>query len=396
MSRKGSDLIIHLHDRLSARGGADRHLWGILEQLQAHAPTELLVGWDDSSLPEAERACVGPWSRLKGLERGGLSQRGGEAACQKLQKALNASNSAVIHVHNIMDPGLLNIATATGRALLTIQDHRYFCPGLGKLKSSGVICSEVMGEVCLECFEDTDYGRRLLALTRARLQAAASMRLVLVLSKYMAVELLAAWQAEGLIHPPIEVLPPFVHGLQPLARPSPGEYHLLASRLVERKGVRQALAVARLTELPLLVAGDGALRSEVEQAAFESGGRVRYVGWADRDKLSRLLAGARSLWMPSLWAEPFGIAGLEALAAGVPVVASRVGGVPEWLDQGHIGFLIPPGDVEGLADAARRLERDPSMAEEMGRAGAARVAQKYAPGPLMLKLNKFYNQAGSA
>jgi glycosyltransferase involved in cell wall biosynthesis len=156
--------------------------------------------------------------------------------------------------------------------------------------------------------------------------------------------------------------------------------------LVKRKGVDQALAAARLLDLPLWIAGDGPLRQRVERAALESDGKVRYVGWADRRGMARLLAGARSLWLPSLWAEPFGIAGLEALAAGVPVVASRVGGVAEWLDNGVSSFLVPPGEVGALAAAARRLETEPGLAAEMGRAGAGRVARDFAPGLLMDEL----------
>lgn len=391
MSHKSFGLVVHLHDRLSARGGADRHLWGLLDELQPDLPTELLVGWDDGSLPESEKTSIGPWSRLKGLERSGLNQRGGEAARQRLQQALTQRNPALIHVHNVMDPQLLQMTALTGLSLLTIQDHRYFCPGPGKLRPDGAICRQVMSEACLDCFDDADYGRMLLALTRARLRAAAKMCQVLVLSNYMAGELLAAWRAEAMKPTRIKVLPPFVHGLQPAPRIGSGDYHLLASRLVERKGVRKALTAARSLELPLWVAGDGSMRAEVEQAALESGGRVRYVGWADREKLARLLAGARSLWLPSLWAEPFGIAGLEALSAGVPVVASGVGGIPEWLDNGHAGFLVPPGDVKGLVHAARRLEQDHGLAAGMGRAGAERVKKDFAPGPLMNRLKEFYN-----
>ena len=395
MSPKSFGLVVHLHDRLSARGGADRHLWGVLDELQPDLATELLVGWDDDSLPKSEKASIGPWSRLKGLERGGLNQRGAEAARQRLQQALAQRNPTVIHVHNVMDPQLLQVAALTGPSLLTIQDHRYFCPGPGKLWPDDAICRQVMSEACLDCFDDADYGRMLLALTKARLRAAAKMCQVLVLSNYMAGELLTAWRAEGMKPPRIKVLPPFVHGLQPMPRMGPGDYHLLVSRLVERKGVRKALTAARSLELPLWVAGDGTMRAEVEQASLESGGRVRYVGWADREKLARLLAGARSLWLPSLWAEPFGIAGLEALSVGVPVVASRVGGIPEWLDNGRDGFLVPPGDVKELVRAARRLEQDHGLAAEMGRAGAERVAQEFASGPLMKKLKEFYSQVAS-
>jgi len=394
LTLSGNGLVVHLQDRLSARGGADRNLLGVLEQLQDIVPTRLLVGRDDGSLTEHERANIGPWKLVKGLARGGLKKRGSEAARRKLKTALAELNPSLVHLHNIMDPSLIEMASATGPSVITIQDHRLFCPGLGKLKPNGAICRDALGPVCLTCFKDDDYGRRLLALTEARLRAAAKMQAVLVLSRYMADELKAAWQKQGLVPPPLEVVPPFVHGFQPLLPQGSGGYHLLACRLVERKGLRVALAAARRVAMPLVVAGDGPLRKEMRQAARDSGGQVRYLGWADREDMARLLAGARSLWLPSLWAEPFGIVGLEALAVGVPVVASRVGGVHDWLDDGRSGFLTPPGDAEALASAARRLEKEPSLAQEMGRAGASRVARDFKPGPLMEKLRETYEQAG--
>jgi glycosyltransferase involved in cell wall biosynthesis len=397
LSAKNSYLILHLHDRLSALGGADRHLLGVLDRLQGEVSTHLLIGRDDESLPQEEKARIGPWGLLKGLARSGLNKRGQKAALRRLETALSQNDPAVIHLHNIMDPALLDLAAASGVAVITIQDHRFYCPGLGKLKPAGEIClSNSLDKSCLDCFDDADYGMRLLALTKARLRAAAGMQAVLVLSRYMAEELRAAWQAVGTAPPPIQVIPPFMHNFSPLPRPSPGGYHLMASRLVERKGVEVALASAKLVDKPLWIAGDGPLRGQVEQAALQSGGKVRYVGWAGRQEMARLLAGARSLWLPSLWAEPFGIAGLEALAAGLPVLASRVGGVAEWLDDGVSGFLVPPGDVEALATAARRLEGEPGLAGEMGRAGAARAARDFAAGPLMGQLIQVYNQLRTA
>jgi len=353
------------------------------------------VGRDDGSLPPAERALLGSWTRVKGLDRGGLRQRGALAAQRRLEKALAQRGRALLHLHNIMDPCLLRTAAATRPALLTVQDHRFFCPGRGKLKPDGRICRQVLGEACLDCFNDADYGRRLLSLTRARLRAAAEMDKVLVLSRYMARELLAAWGAEGLPAPPVEVLPPFVHGFEPLPRKASGGYHLLASRLVGRKGVRVALEAARLTNLPLWVAGDGPLRGEVENAALKSRGRVRYVGWVHRAGLARLLAGARSVWLPSLWAEPFGIIGLEALTAGSPVVASRVGGVGDWLIDGENGFFAKPGLSEGLARAALALEKRPVLAGRMGLAGAAMVAQRFSRRKLMERLIIIYKEIWS-
>ncbi len=379
--------VLFLHDRLSARGGADRHLLGVLDHLQGRAETLLAVGYDDGSLPPAERPTVGSWVRVKGLERSGLRPRGGRAALVRLERVAAEFAPAVIHINNVMDPALLQRAAELAPTVMTVQDHRLFCPGRGKLTPEGAICTRVMGRRCRECFEDQDYGRRMLELTRERLAALAGMARVLVLSGYMAGELVAA----GVGPEKVEVLGPMVHGLAAGGSGGVGEYHLLAGRLVESKGVRVALAAAGLgVGARLVIAGDGPLAEEVARRARASGGRIQYVGWADRRQMARLLAGALSLWLPSLWAEPFGITGLEALSLGRPVVASAVGGVGDWLEHGAGGLLVPPGDAAALAAAARRLEDDRDLARRMGAAGREMVGRRFAAGPLMERLVMLY------
>ena len=101
---------------------------------------------------------------------------------------------------------------------------------------------------------------------------------------------------------------------------------------------------AQLAQLHPALAGTGPLRETVSRAGAE------VLGWVDHARLAGLYRRARALLFPPRWQEPFGIAGLEALAFGVPVVAWRSGGVAEW----HPGPLLAWGDAEGLA---ARLER---------------------------------------
>lgn len=382
--------VLHLHERLSARGGAERHLLCLLKHQQGRCRTLLAVGFDDGSLPPEERAAIGPWQRVKGLARRGLRPRGEQAARRRLAQVIAEFAPDLIHAHNLMDPALLELAASAAPTVMTVQDHRLFCPGRGKLTAGGLPCSQPMGPHCLACFEQADYGRRMLGLTRRRLAALEGLARVLVLSRYMAGQLALA----GVDPARLAVLPPPLD--LPLAQPvSQRGFHLLAGRLVGRKGVGQALAAAKLLKhpLPLLVAGDGPLAGEVARAAQASGGRLRFEGWADRARMSRLLAGAASLWLPSLWAEPWGIVGLEALARETPVVGARVGAVPEWLLEGEHGHLVPPGDAPALARAADRLAGDPQKARRMGRAGRAWVARHMKREDLMERLGEVYQQA---
>lgn len=351
------------------------------------------MGHDDKTLPPGERPSLGPWQRVKGLDAKGLSGRGLFAARRRLGEFLRQESPDLIHLQNILSPDLISEAVKHAPTVVTVQDHRFFCPGRGKLTAGGEPCHRVMGEECLACFDDQDYGRRLLELTQRRLEALALAKLVLVLSDYMARELDQAWRAHSIKPPCLEVLPPLVHGLDnaPPAS-SPGGYHLMACRLVKAKGVETALEAQKLLEhpLPLVLAGRGSLEDEVAARAARSRGGLRFAGWANRREMAGLLAGARSLWLPSLWAEPFGIVGLEAFYLAKPVLASRVGGVEQWLSPGRGGLLLEPGDAAGLARAADRLAADPELAKQMGRAGRRVWEENYRPQALMPRLEGLY------
>lgn len=265
----------------------------------------------------------------------------GAAPAPELEEVARAFDPHVIHVHTVVNPAVLEWA-ADRAALITVQDHRYFCPTRGKWTATGRICAEPMSATaCAACFDDDGYFRDVYALTAARLAAIRRMRII-VLSAYMKAEL----QAVGIPSEQLAVVPPFVHGLDPAARADGPPCVLFVGRLSPTKGPIEAAEAWRLSgvDLPMVVAGAGPMRQGLEKRGAE------VLGWIGHDRLSGLYRRAAALIMPSRWQEPFGIAGLEALTMGTPVVAWRSGGVPEW----HPGDgLVAWGDVAGLALALR-------------------------------------------
>ena len=120
--------------------------------------------------------------------------------------------------------------------------------------------------------------------------------------------------------------------------------------------------------------GDGPDRSAAEWLAHDLGiqSRVHFLG--KQERVNELLPLADLLLMPSEL-ESFGLAALEAMACKVPSIATRVGGVPELIDDGETGLLYEVGDVDGMAEGALSLLRRPRAAEAMRDAGR-RAAQK--------------------
>ncbi len=133
--------------------------------------------------------------------------------------------------------------------------------------------------------------------------------------------------------------------------------------------------------------------AELRRLAAPLGGRIRFLGPVDNLRLPALLADAGVLAMPSLWHEPFGIPVIEAMAAGLPVVASEAGAFPETVVPGETGMLVPRGDGEALAAALARLLADGGLRQRLGEAGHARVRERFTWDRQVERLETLYLEA---
>jgi glycosyltransferase involved in cell wall biosynthesis len=154
-----------------------------------------------------------------------------------------------------------------------------------------------------------------------------------------------------------------------------------AARLEEQKGhavLLDALADLRRRDHDFVcaLAGDGSLRQPLERRAAELGlaERVHFLGRLD--DVGPLLLAADAVVLPSLW-EGLPLILLEALARARPVVASAAGGVPDVIEDGVTGRLVPPGDAGALADALESVHGRPDAALKLGRGGQQRVLDGY-------------------
>ena len=143
--------------------------------------------------------------------------------------------------------------------------------------------------------------------------------------------------------------------------------------------LRAAALIERRFDQPVHVAycGDGPALPDFRRTAEELGLR-RFHFLGRRGDVPDLLGSAAVAVVPSHWAEAFGLTVVEAMAAGVPVVASAVGGIPELVDEGVTGLLVPPADPEALATAVERLLRDPAARAAMGAAGREVAHRRFA------------------
>jgi glycosyltransferase involved in cell wall biosynthesis len=254
----------------------------------------------------------------------------------------------------------------------------------------------------LDGFQRHGGGLRVRALRRVRDLALRRAARVVCPSAYLAA-LAAGWgvrQERLVVVPnPAPALPELAAAEEVRARLGlgPGERVLVsAGRLNAQKALHVALeALARLEGVSLVLAGDGELRDALAARAGELGldVRVRFAGSLPRVEVLALFRAADAVLLSSAW-ENFPHVLVEALAVGTPVVATRVGGVAEIVEDGVSGLLVPAGDPEALADAAGRLLADAGLHERL-RAGTAGSVARFAPEPVYERLEAVLEEAAA-
>jgi glycosyltransferase involved in cell wall biosynthesis len=396
-------MVLFLHNRYRTTGGEERVVEDLLWLVREH------LG-EDAELLARDSATLGRGGAALGLLRGGL-------APEEVARAVRLTGARVVHAHNL-HPALgwraLAAARAAGaRVVLHLHQYRLVC-AIGVCFTRGAECTRCHGRdtlpgVRLNCRgslpEAAAYGAAL-ALWQRRLVEQAD---AVVVPSVFARERLRALGAP-LDWERVHVLPPPVRVVAAESAAASGGYALVVSRLAPEKGVDVAIDACRMAGIALVVAGDGPERSVLEARAREGEvrggevrggevrrgevrggevrrGEVRFLGHVDDARLAALRAEAAIALAPSRSAETFGLAAAEAMAAGLPVVASRAGALPELVDEQG---LVPAGDVEALAEAIGRLAGD----RETAATGLERVRTLCGPEAVAGRLAEVYDAAG--
>ncbi|BAV64961.1 glycosyltransferase family 4 protein [Sphingobium cloacae] len=154
--------------------------------------------------------------------------------------------------------------------------------------------------------------------------------------------------------------------------PAKGGYFAFAGRFVPEKGLDILLEAARMAQVPVHVAGPAGC----DPAPLVRQG-VPATITRDADMLAQVYRGARALVVPSLWFETFAIVAAEAMAHGVPVIASRIGALTDTVREGETGLHFRPGDAADLARQLRRMWDDPQLCRALGKAAYADVQSRF-------------------
>ncbi|MEE9274883.1 MAG: glycosyltransferase family 4 protein, partial [bacterium] len=182
--------------------------------------------------------------------------------------------------------------------------------------------------------------------------------------------------------------------------PAPARHILALGRLTPEKGFQHLIEALPHIEAPtvLEIGGDGPYAEELRRLAARAPERhtVLFSGAIPRGRISEAFARARVAAVPSIWPEPFGIVGLEAMAHGLPAVAFDVGGIRDWLADGETGALVPRKDIPALARALDAYLSDPGLAQRHGAAGREAVRKRFLPERHISRLLEVFEEAAGA
>ncbi|MFB6392955.1 glycosyltransferase [Polymorphospora lycopeni] len=405
--------VLHVNKFLYRRGGAEGYLLDVADLQRAAGDEVAYFGMrhpdNEPGLPYERH--FPPYLELDPAPRG-LRPRTAAAARmvwspasrRGLARVIDDFRPDVVHLHNIyhqLSPSVLAAARSAGvPCVLTMHDYKLACPSYQLLDRGGICDACVTGGPLTaarrRCKDGSLAASGLLAVEswlHRRLRAYDPVAAFVSPSRFLA----DVMRRAGVYPDRLRVVNHFVDLTGLPAKSTPGGGVVYAGRLAAEKGVDTLVeaAAALPPGVPVDVAGDGPVRPMLEELARRvAPGRVRFHGRLDKARLHELVRAAGVVAVPSRWHENQPLSVLEAFACGVPVVGTDLGGLPELVEPGVDGEIVPADDPAALAAALTSVLADPDRALAMGRAGRQRIERDFPPAAHLRRLREIY--AGAA
>ena len=304
----------------------------------------------------------------------------------------------VVHVHNLYPLFSPSVLVSLRRAgipiVMTVHNHLHTCPNLDHLRN-GEICESCVGGREYHCVLHNCRSNRIESAGYALRSATArifrlftdNVTVVIALNEFARERLIAA----GFPADNVTVLPNMVEIAETPADPRSGEYVVYSGRMSPEKGVSTLLESARLTpEIPIRLLGDG---PSYEKHRADAPPNAEFVGRLSADQVEKAYRAARMMVVPSRWFEGCPLVISEGMSYGLPVIASRIGGLPELVDDGVTGCLFEPGNVEELAQKMTEIWSDPARSAKMGAAGREKAEREFGEAIHWNRLKAIYDEA---
>lgn len=403
--------ILHVNKFLYRRGGAEAYMLDVarMQEDAGHDVAFFSMQHTENLASRYERwfptqvEFEPPPTSLRGKVDGAGRLLWSRSAERGMDAVLRAFRPDLVHLHNVyhqLSPSILRpVRRRRVAAVMTLHDYKLACPTYRFLDH---------GEICEACVPRRFWEPILRRCNGGSLAASALNAVELTAHTYGRAYapvgifacpsrfLLGRMEAARVYPTRLRWIPNFVDVPAITPKQRPGGPAVFAGRLSREKGVDLLIrAVASAPDLELDVAGDGPARPDLDRLTAELGvgDRVRFHGRLAAEPLHELLRGCAVATVPSRWNENMPLSVLEAFAAGLPVVGTDLGGVPELIEPGVDGEIVPANDPARLAEALTSFTSDPERALAAGRAGRAKAEREFAPDLHMERLDLLYQEA---
>lgn len=389
------------------RGGADKYFLELCELLQSQGIEVAKFCMDHpDNLPDKysrwfvsnvdfTQFRLNHWWRYLGRMMWSFEAR------RKFSRLLDEFKPDLVHLHNIyhqISPSILPVAKKRGiPVVMHVHDYKLICPNY-KLLDRGKICHYPAGQYWW-CFwhkaHKNSYLKSLLVTLEMYLHHRVldvyqkNIDLYLTPSQFVKDELVKY----GFPAAKIKVLYHFLETDKFKSDYQLGDYFVYLGRLDIEKGVDTLLhAMTKITDARLKIIGFGPEYKNLQALSkkLKLSGRVQFLGPKHDDELKKIVAQSYAIVAPSKWYEVFGLVILEAAALGKAVIASRIGGIPEALQEGKTAMLFQYDSAADLADKLNWALNHPTAIEAMGRAGRQFVEQNFTPAKHWQGLKSIY------
>jgi glycosyltransferase involved in cell wall biosynthesis len=372
--------LLFVHERIGALGGAEANVLVTADELQRRGHTVALAHGRGTNLGEPE------WRGVFST-RFAVDEAAGPAA---VGHALAQFQPDVVFMHKFSDPAVLDALLVSDRPVVRmVHDHDLYCMrGYKYNYFTRRICRRAASAFCVfpcgaSVARNSGGGFPLrwvsYSAKRREIDLNKNFHRLIVATGYMRDELLR----NGFAAERIEVHPPVPRAAPVADTPSFSDRNLIvyAGQIIRGKGVDVLLeSLARVTApFECVILGDGSQRAECERLSVRLGlhDRVKFVGFVPQARIADYYREASLAVMSSLWPEPFGATGLEAMRCGLPVVAFDAGGISEWLLDGVNGFLVPWMNRTKFAAQVDQLLLYKPLARRLGENGRTIANERF-------------------
>jgi glycosyltransferase involved in cell wall biosynthesis len=390
--------LLFVHERIGALGGAEANVLVTADALRQRGHVVSLVHGRSTNLGETE------WREV-------FAQRfpiDPASVADDVTHALTTFEPDVVFLHKFSDPAVLGGLLASGRRVVRmVHDHDLYCMrGYKYNPLTRRICQRAASAFCVfPCGASIarnaggGFPLRWVSYRAKRHEIDQNKKLhrLVVATSFMRDELLQ----NGFAPERIEIHAPVPRASVAGDRPSFSDRNLIvyAGQIIRGKGVDVLLESLAKVTLPFecVILGDGSQRAECERLSARLGlqDRVTFAGFVPQARIADYYRDASLAVMGSLWPEPFGATGLEAMRCGVPVVAFDAGGIREWLLHGENGFLVPWMDRAAFALRVEMLLRDKSLARRLGENGRKVAHERFNFGSYIDGLENLFARAAA-